>query len=143
MNALRAGVIPSLAGSVMFTHAVEVYLRHYPIAPGVCVCGYPPCNSRSNATTIIVSAGIDPASLTATDAHPRPWHERPLRAVLGLEGASAVPYPAGPGGASRAPVHAVAEPPAWHAAAPARSGRWPVASTGHLPPVPHRTGVEW
>ena len=72
-----AGGIPSLRGSLLFAVAAGVYLRHVPVGPGRCGCGQVPCHSRYHAITVIEAAGRDPMTITATDAQPRPWHERP------------------------------------------------------------------
>jgi hypothetical protein len=76
---LRSNVIPNLKGSVMYQHCVEVYLRHQPGPGGSCTCGYVGCRARYNASIVIHAAGVDPTSLTAADAKPRPWHERSVR----------------------------------------------------------------
>lgn len=75
--------VPYLAGSLLFAHCVEVLMRHVPVAPGLCACGLLGCASRRHALAVIDAAGVDPETLTAADAHPRPWHERPVRPVDG------------------------------------------------------------
>jgi hypothetical protein len=74
-----AVTIPYLQGSLLFAHCAEVYLRHQPLGDGACACGRCGCRRRHHAIAVIEAAGVDPATITADDTLPRPWHERPVR----------------------------------------------------------------
>ncbi len=116
---LPANIITTLPGSVMFRHSVDVYLRHQPGPMGTCTCGNPGCRCRYNASVVIGAAGVDLATLTAADAAPRPWHERPVPAATPGWGTGAAQEPAHPTGTASAP----------DAARPAPAGGW-----GHAHP---------
>ncbi|WDZ84000.1 hypothetical protein [Micromonospora cathayae] len=99
----RADIITTLPGSVLFRAAVDVYLRHQPGPMGSCSCGQLGCRSRYNATQVIEAAGVEPLSVTAADAAPRPWHERPVPSAAPAWGAGAAQCPAFPTGVASAP----------------------------------------
>ncbi|WP_124821931.1 hypothetical protein [Micromonospora ureilytica] len=96
-------VIPNLSRSVMFRHCVDVYLRHQPGPMGTCACGQVRCRSRYNASVVIEAAGVNPASLTAADAAPQPWHEEPISSAVPPGVAGAAQEPANPTGIASVP----------------------------------------
>ncbi|MET8352633.1 hypothetical protein [Micromonospora sp. NPDC005206] len=103
MTVRLPNVIPNLSRSVMYRHCVEVYLRHQPGPMGTCSCGQVGCRSRYNASVVIEAAGISPASVTAADAAPQPWHERPVPSAVPAGGAGAAQEPAYPTGMASVP----------------------------------------
>ncbi|MCW3838529.1 hypothetical protein ONA70_00235 [Micromonospora yasonensis] len=100
---LPADVITTLPGSVLYRAAVDSYLRHRPGPNGVCSCGQLGCRCRSNASRVIEAAGVEPSSVTAADATPRPWHERPTPSAVPAGGAGAAQWPANPTGVASTP----------------------------------------
>lgn len=130
MTRLPADVIPNLAGSVMYRHCVEVYLRHRPGPAGDCACGWPGCRARYNASQVIRAAGVNPAALTAADAAPRPWHERPV----GPTSYGGADPTAPPLREARGPTAAVGIAPMPTAVPAAPEGRW---GAGRHTAAPH------
>ncbi|SCG15539.1 hypothetical protein GA0070610_1773 [Micromonospora echinofusca] len=118
-------VIPNLSRGVMYRHCVEVYLRHQPGPMGTCLCGQVGCRSRYNASVVIEAAGVNPASVTAADAAPQLWHERPVPSADPAGGAGSVQEPAYPTGIASGS----------DAARPALAGGW--AAQPHPPATGH------
>lgn len=70
--------------------------------------------ARYHASVVIEAAGVSPASVTAADAAPKPWHERPVPSAIPTERAGAAQEPANPADPASVP----------DAARPALAGGW-------------------
>nr|MDT0660663.1 hypothetical protein [Micromonospora sp. DSM 115978] len=87
--------IPGLADTLMYAHCVQVWITHSPVG-GLCACGWPSCRRREAAEQVIVAAGVDPATVTATAVEPGRWYERPTPARgSAVDPVAAYPIPRG------------------------------------------------